>query len=51
MQVMLKMQEEEKLLSLYSIFLTIASGASPIGSAGRARDEDGNIRYYIGVEN
>jgi hypothetical protein len=30
---------------------TIASGATPIGSAGHAPDEDGNIGYYTGVKN
>jgi hypothetical protein len=32
-------------------YLTIASGATPIGSAGRAPDEDGNIGYYTRVQN
>jgi hypothetical protein len=29
---------------------TIASGVTPIGSAGRAPDEDGNYRLRIGVK-
>jgi hypothetical protein len=29
---------------------TIASGASPIGSVGRASDEDGNIGFNTGVK-
>jgi hypothetical protein len=34
-------------LSLYSKNSTIASGATPIGSAGRAPDEDGNYRLHL----
>jgi hypothetical protein len=34
-------------LSLYSTNSTIASGATPIGSAGRAPDEDGKYRLRL----
>jgi hypothetical protein len=30
---------------------TIASGATTIGNAGHALDEDGNIAYYTRVQN
>jgi hypothetical protein len=48
---MLKVQEEEKLLSLYSKKFDYSLGGTPIGSTGRAPDEDGNIGYYTRVKN
>jgi hypothetical protein len=47
---MSKEEEDNKLLSLYSKKSTIALGATPIGSAGLAPDEDGNIGFTIGVK-
>jgi hypothetical protein len=53
-----RQDKEQILLSLYPIFFTIASGATLIGSAGRAPDEDeifnlaskeGNYRTHIGA--
>jgi hypothetical protein len=50
MQVISKNRRRRITLSLYSNKnSTIASGATPIGSAGRAPDEDGNIGFTIRV--
>jgi hypothetical protein len=35
---------------ILEFFSTIASGATPIRSTGRAPDEDGNYRLRIGVK-
>jgi hypothetical protein len=40
-----RQEKEQIFLSLYPIFFTIASGATPIGSASRAPDKDEIINY------
>jgi hypothetical protein len=51
MQVMSKEDDKEEYTfePIFEFFLTIASGTTPIGSTGRAPDEDGNIGFTIGV--
>jgi hypothetical protein len=42
------MKKKKKLLPMIDYkYSTIDSGATPIGSAGRAPDEDGNIGFTI----